>query len=500
MALPALLTLLPERYYFPSTLDSKKTNMKKYIKFQYILCITLLLMQSCKKGYFDLNQNPNLVSNPSLPSLLSTATHKTGINSYNVAYVISPYVQYTANPSAGSASDTYQERDLSTTWDALYYAMADISDMKKLAIERNASEYLGVSNVLLSYHVSLVSDLWGDAPFSEAFDTKTFTPKFDSQQELYNTSIVLLDSAIAQLGRTGTLVPLSTTNDLIHKGSRALWLKTAHALKARALLKVSKTPAYNPAAILTAVSNSFVSNAEDAGMASFAIRNPWAAIARANALNTLDGWLSENFINHLNGTTYGIFDPRIRKITDPTTVTTHGMWVGTVNGAGNRAPGGNTTKDENYIAISSPWTSDVAPLLIVTFAEVKFIEAEAALAANDRPRAYTAYLAGINANMDKLQVPAGAERTAYIAAASVGATNLTRDMILKEKYIATYLNPEAWNDARRYDYRYKDFKMPVNAVLPTFIRRLTYPNNERSENGANVPAAVPMTERLWWDK
>jgi hypothetical protein len=482
-------------------LDSKKTKMKKYIKYQFVLCILLLFMQSCKKGYFDLNENPNLVASPSLPSLLSTATHKTGINSYNVGYVIAPYVQYTANPSAGSASDTYQERDLSGTWDALYYAMADISDMKKLAIERNSSEHLGVANVLLSYHISLVSDLWGDAPFSEAFlNTYNLTPKFDSQQSLYNTSIVLLDSAIAQLARTGSAFPLSSTNDLIHKGVRANWLRTAFALKARALIKISKTSAYSPTAVLAAVTNAYTSNSDDAGMASFAVRNPWAIIARGNASNTLDGWLSENFINHLNGTKYGIFDPRIRKITDPAPTPTHGQWVGTVNGAGNRLPGANTAKDENYIAISSPWTSDVAPLLIITFAEVKFIEAEAALAANDRPRAYTAYLAGINANMDKLQVPAGAERTAYITAASVGAANLTRDLIFKEKYIATYLNPEAWNDVRRYDYGYKDFKMPVNAVLPTFIRRLTYPTNERSENGANVPAAVPMTERLWWDK
>jgi hypothetical protein len=236
-------------------------------------------------------------------------------------------------------------------------------------------------------------------------------------------------------------------------------------------------------------------------MASFFLRNPWAQVARNNAALTLGGWLSEQLVDHLNGKTYGVFDPRIRKITDPIPVTTHGLWVGTVNGAGNRAPGNNTVKDENYVAVSSPWTSDVAPILIVTNAEIKFIEAEAALAANDRTRAYAAYLAGINANMDKLQVPtADAERIAYMSSVSVGATNLTRDMIFREKYVATYLNPEAWNDARRYDYKYKDFTLPVNAVLSTFIRRLSYPNGERSKNGKNVPSIGSMADRLWWDK
>ena len=40
------------------------------------------------------------------------------------------------------------------------------------------------------------------------------------------------------------------------------------------LNKVSKTSTYNPAAVLTAVDNAYTSNADDAGMASFSLRNP----------------------------------------------------------------------------------------------------------------------------------------------------------------------------------------------------------------------------------
>jgi hypothetical protein len=471
--------------------------MHKYYKFLVIFLATgSLLFQSCRKGYFDLNDNPNQVTIPSLSSLLSTATHKTGINNYNVGSAIAPYVQYIANPSAAAASDIYQEVDFVLTWDALYFAMADIFDLKNLAIQQGSSEYLGVANVLLSYHINLVSDLWGNAPYSDAFNPNTLTPEYDSQEDLYKTALTFLDSAIAQLGRTDAVIKLLATNDLIHGGSRAKWLQTAYALKARMLIKVSKTASYNAASVLTAVDNSYKTNADDAGMASFQTRNPWSQVARNNASLTLGGWLSEQLIDHLNGTTYGVFDPRIRKITDPTV---NGTWIGTVNGAGNRPPGNNTVKDENYIATSSPWTSETAPVLIATYAELKFIEAEAALASNPA-RAYTAYLAGINANMDKLQVPAGAERTAYITAASVGQAGLTRALILKEKYIATYLNPEAWNDARRFDYQYKDFTLPQNAVLPSFIRRLAYPSGERSKNGANIPNVSSLTERLWWDK
>lgn len=469
---------------------------KKYKFFLLILAAGLTLLQGCKKDYFDLNDNPNQVTTPLLSSLLSTATHKSGINNYNVGSLISPYVQYIANPTASAASDTYEELNTSGTWDALYFAMADIYDLKNLAYQQNSSEYIGLSQTLLAYHLGLVADLWGDAPFTNAFNPTILTPSYDKQEDLYTKGIQLLDSAILQLAKTDATVKLSAANDLIYAGNRAKWLQFAYGLKARMLLKVSKTPTYNATAVLTAVDNSFKSNADDAGMAGFILRNPWANVAVNNAALTLGGWLSEQLIDQLRGVTYGVFDPRIRKITDPTVT---GTWIGTANGAGNKPPGNNTVKDENYVSANSPYTATLGPVLIMTYAELKFIEAEAALATNPT-RAYTAYLAGINANMDKLQVPAGTERTDYLTFASVGSGNLTRAMIMREKYIATYLNPEAWNDARRFDYQYKDFTLPVNAKLPTFIRSVVYPVDERSKNGKNVPAPVPQTNRLWWDK
>lgn len=472
-------------------------NNRKYLAI--LVVVFVFSFQSCRKDYFDLNDNPNQVTTPSLPSLLSTATHKTGINSYNAGNVVAPLVQYLANPGASASTDIYQIVDYTGTWDAFYFAMADIWDMRNLAIKQGTSEYLGVANVLLAYHINLVSDLWGNAPYSDAFTTTTLTPKYDTHQDLYNSALTLLNEAIVELAKTNATIKLAATSDLIHGGVLSRWIKTAQALKARMLIKVSKLPSYNAASVLTAIDNAYTSNSDDAGMAAFQLRNSWAQVARNNASLTLSGWLSEQLVDHLNGVTYGIFDPRIRKITDPNPVTTHGLWKGTVNGAGNRAPGNNTVKDENYVAISSPWTSDVAPLLIVTYAELKFIEAEAAFGTNPG-RAYTAYLAGINANMDKLQVPAGAERTDYLAAVSVGSANLTKDMIFREKYVATYLNAEAWNDARRHNYGYKDFGLPVGAVLPTFIRRLEYPTGERSKNGANVPNVASLADKLWWDQ
>ncbi len=257
-----------------------------------------------------------------------------------------------ANPSAAASTDTYQIVDYTGTWDALFYAMADIYDMKQLAVNKS-SEYLGVADVLLSYNLTLAADLWGSVPYSKAFNPAILAPGYDSQQDVYTACLTLLNEAITELSKTDATIKLLKASDLIHGADRTKWLKTAYALKARLLNKVSKTASYKPADVLTALGSAYASNADDAGMASFQTRNNWAGVAVSNAANTLGGWLSEQLVDHLNGVTYGLVDPRIAKITDKTV---GGTYIGTVNGAGNRPPGNNTVKDECYIAISSPWT------------------------------------------------------------------------------------------------------------------------------------------------
>ncbi|MBF8965731.1 SusD/RagB family nutrient-binding outer membrane lipoprotein [Pontibacter sp. FD36] len=468
--------------------------------YRFALAFTLigasLSLQSCE-DYFDLHENPNLVSNPPLNAMLSTTTHKTGLNSQRIAATTAFYVQYLASPVAGNATDTYQEVDLTGTWDAIYLAMADIQDMKEKGIEEGATDYVGVANIMMAYHLNLIVDHWGDAPYTQAFDNTTLTPRFDSSQDLYAEALRLLDEGIVELNKTDSRIPLRVADDLIHGGNKPQWIRTANAFKARMLNKVSKLPSYDPTAVLTAVDNSYQSNADDAEMEVFEVRNPWAQVAISNTQLILGGWLSEQFVDHLNGTTYGIVDPRLTRITEPTVT---GTFVGTPNGVGNVGTASNTLRDEVYISITSPLTGETSPVVIASYAEMKFIEAEAAFRAGNRDRAYAAYLAGITAHMNKLGVPEGV-RNAYInnPAVSVGAANLTLDLIFKEKYVVTYLSSEAWTDARRYDYQYADFDLPANAELTTFIRRVAYPQGESSKN-PNTPNTPALSEPLWWDQ
>ena len=105
--------------------------------------------------------------------------------------------------------------------------------------------------------------------------------------------------------------------------------------------------------------------------------------------------------------------------------------------------------------------------------------------------------------MNMLNV-AAADRDDYIndPVVSVGDANITLDLVMKEKYVAMFLHPEAWNDARRYDFQYEDMTVPdqLNENLGgQFSRRLQYPSSEFSTNSANVPE-VTLLDRIWWDQ
>ncbi len=472
----------------------KKLSLNQIIITCLLFSITLV---GCRK-YFDVGENPNQIIDPPLNTLLTTVTSKAAINSYNVGSFTSYFTQYIASPSVGGSSDTYQLTDYSGTWNSIYYAMADINEMKKKAVVLGATEHSGVANLLMAYHLDLIVDLWGNGPYTEAFDNNNLNPKYDDQEALYNITLALVNEGLAELAKTDAPLKLGATDDLIYGGKVSKWIKFGYLLKARLLNKVSKKASYDPVGVLAAVALSFKDNDDDAKMGNFAGNNPWADVASSNANLILGGWLSSQFIDALSGKTYGVLDPRIDRITDKTV---NNDYVGTPNGVGNVGPATNVVKDENYISLNSPLTARSAPINIATYAELKFIEAEASFKIGARDKAYAAYRSGITENMDKLGV-GNAARESYLSSSVVAASAaaLTIDHIFQEKYIVTYLNHEAWVDARRYNYKYKDFTLPANAALTTFIRRVDYVDDEKSKNGVNVPQITTLAEPLWWDK
>lgn len=464
-------------------------------KYTYLVIASMFLFSSCD-DYLDINDDPNNPTEAPISALMVNSTFETAQNTFRMGDISTNYVQHLASPNPASASDVMDPVNYSGTWSSMYNVMTDLSDLINQSRETGANHYEGVGQILMALNLGMTVDAWGSIPYSEGLDFQTITPSYDNDSELYQEILNLLDQGLVNLSNP-TEVSVGE-DDFIYNGDISKWMKLGNMLKARYLNHYSETGSYDPAAVLAALDNGMESSADDAQVEYFPEQfNPWANVAINNADLLLGGWISEQFIESMDGTLYGVQDPRLPYMVG---ATDDGEYIGVENGAGR----GNAPEQgaRSVLEPGDYYSSELSPILIATYFEQKFIEAEAAFGI-DKSRAYEAYLTGIRAHMTKIGVEP-AEIDAYINSpeVSMGEAAFSIDDIFKEKWIAMFLHPETWVDARRYDYSYEDFDLPVNVnpdLNGEFISRLAYPDSEVSRNGSNVPN-VSLTDKIFWDE
>lgn len=467
----------------------------------FIILILAGVFTSCE-DYLDINTDPNNPTVVPVKGLMSVTSVRTASNTANVGNTTSYFVQYLAGPNAGGNTDTHMEINANGTWVNIYNVLSNLSDLELLAEAQGAPNYVGAAKVMKAINLALLVNAWNNVPYTDAFFAQTIKPTYDNGQQLYTEIFTLLTDGIAKLQETPSALTMGA-DDFMFGGNLSRWIKMAHAFRARFLNHLSKTSAYNPDDVLAAISNGLVGNIDNAKVTfTTAVWNPWGTIAVNQAGLTLDGWISKQIVEAMDGTTFGVVDPRMPFMFSRTR---HGDFRGTENGAGRDPEVVDLRLDASTLVEASYYANRTSPVMVMTFAEQKFIEAEAYLAkgAAFRPQAYAAYLAGIAAHMDMLGVTT-TDKNAYIndPVVSVGDANITLDLVMKEKYVAMFLDPETWNDARRYNFQYTDMTTPVllNPELGgQFSRRLQYPLSEFSTNSANVPE-VNLLDRIWWDQ
>ncbi|HEY0652176.1 MAG TPA: SusD/RagB family nutrient-binding outer membrane lipoprotein [Chryseosolibacter sp.] len=472
--------------------------MKNSIKI-FHLSLCFILMSGCG-SYLDENIDPYRAQTISLDALLPTTIDATSNNHYLVAVTTGMFSQHLASYFAGG-SDSYQETRMPTAWTGIYLsALSNLDILVEQAQQQESPHYAGIAKILQAMNLCLATDVWGDVPFSDAFQgAKDVTPSFDDQSDVYTAINTLLDESIALLQHTNSLFK-PAADDLVYGGNVSKWIKLAYSLKARfAIHETKKDPTTSAQDALNALALAINANADDFQLVYNSVnRNPWFNnVASPLTTGNFTVGPSEQLINLMNGTYYTAVDPRLSKLVDNQGAA---MYSGNVNGQGG---GGNSRLSAN-----TWYAGQLSPMLMVTFAEMKFIEAEAHFIVGNKLGAYNAYLAGINAHMQKLGVAASAITT-YTTSPSVavGSGNITLELIMKEKYIATFLNPEAWVDVRRHAYNeniYRGMSKPVNyneALGGEFIRRCLYPNEEITRNAAEVtPHVKLMQEKMWWEQ
>lgn len=506
------------------------------------------VMYSCS-DFLDVNVDPN---NPSIVSASSriagAISTSSGAAQHRGVREIAGVMQYGLNgltTGANRNAETWRFTASYFLWQNAYVnTMPNAVDLIVLGEDEGNLHFVGVGKTLLALNFGLLTDQYGPIVVDEYYDGRSqlaLTPSFQDQETVYQRIQALLDEAIEAFNSPQNSVGLHANGgDILYQGDVDKWQRFAWALKARYLNHLSKKSSlYDPQAIIAACANAFNADGMDAEFAYISgslaeDQNPWyswGGFTGARGVHRYVTW-SQFFVNMLTSlpvTNAAYEDPRIGLIM---TAAENGGYRGLNPGAGlaggqgtlaDGSPGDPTkTELEDYPLFSNGgfYTQETSPAPFITYAEVKFIEAEARLRSGDALGALAAYEEGVKADMRKLGVPAADINAFWQAQLDNGVvahfSNLTSGLshIFRQKYIALCLNPETWVDMRKNDYSSDIYgpslTRPIDLNDAVFdlnnpnqwIQAMVYETNEQNRNpdavGDNSERTRLLTP-LWWN-
>ena len=206
------------------------------------LGLTIFGVSSCETFTKDNDVNPNIPEDAPAAQQLRAAQIAEGyVFSGNLARVAGMWSGYFTGVDRQYASlNQYitSAADYDNEWGLTFESAAGqarIVTNKALAV--NNFQLAGIAQVMEANMMGTATALWGDIPYSEAFQTKQVSdnrsPKFDAQQKVYVDVDSLLTRAIRNLGKSG-LNPEGL--DIFYGGDTDKWTAAAHSLRARYLL------------------------------------------------------------------------------------------------------------------------------------------------------------------------------------------------------------------------------------------------------------------------
>lgn len=456
---------------------------KIIIKFPLLLLL-ILLINSCNLQ--EANNNPNdpteVPPSVMLPFIQESFARLSCGSQQVMAGIFMQYYQGVNNHPI-QVQQYIVDETLYVDWDWNDYYDGPMSNLKimiDIAEKEKSYYYSGIGKVLMANCLGNITSVWGDVPYKEAFaGSVNRNPVFDPQKDVYESIQTLLDDAITDLQTTYT-GKKPAADDLIFSGNATKWVQAAYALKARYYMHLTKRAAelgYNPA-----------QKALDA-----------AALAMKSSDDDMVYHFGYNASQYNPFYSYSLLEYIL-----PNNTLTNKMLMS------NDPRRAFYYKKKFGVATLSGlfFTSSNSPVFMMTYHELKFIEAEARLRLNVAdPAAQTALQEGVRANIKKISGTATTDAaiSSFIAANAVLTGNFDNDLsvIINQKYIAMFASIESWTDYRRTGYPVLtpneggDQNQNPGGAIP---RRLAYPHNERIYN-TNFPKTVPnLQDRFWWDK
>jgi len=434
--------------------------MKKIKKYVLLFTVGLALM-ACSNYTDGINESPNnFTSAPGKLILGQSQLEVVKLSSSGASRYASIFTdQFTGDDRQYINYNNYSMTtgDFDDDWDDLYVAGAAQARLASEAGDEAGDVLLfGVAKIMEALAMGEAAALWGDVPYSQAFNyTENPNPAYDTQASVLAAVQGLLDEAIASVG-TSTVAAVYGTPVFV--GNGASWKEIAYSLKARYYL-VAKDYANALSAAKLGISAANRDLLSSHTAADGAENLYWQFIVEQRA-----GYLTaegSNLLKLMNGT-------RARLLATPGDTQRYAVYFENNNALGGIVP---HVSDGGYFA-------QTASFPIVSFVETKLIEAEAAA------RTGGDGLTPFNAVRSHLEAVYGGS---FPASSASGDALINQ--ILEEKYISLPGSLQVFHDARRTK---NVLGIPVKGTgNPSIPQRFLYPQIEINSN-ASFPGLADL--------
>ena len=220
-------------------------HYKSYITIALAACT--LFFVSCSDEYMEsMNTDPSKADTIDPNAQLTTAQ----LHTYGDLEVSETYRSYIYafnqqlmgcwNTTNYGGRHTLDLNEMGHIWQNYYLKnIKDLTDAQARTMDDE--EKVNINAAVRIYRVYLMShltDIYGDVPYFEAgkgFIDGKFTPRYDTQEEIYNDFFAELDAAVTAFDGTKDRI----TGDVIYNGDINKWKKFANSLRLRYAMRIS---------------------------------------------------------------------------------------------------------------------------------------------------------------------------------------------------------------------------------------------------------------------
>ncbi|WP_160710822.1 SusD/RagB family nutrient-binding outer membrane lipoprotein [Chitinophaga solisilvae] len=471
-----------------------------------LLTTCLTIFPGCKK-FLDINKDPNNAEDVPVAYLLPSAQAAISFSVGNTLGLMGGiWSQYwTQSPSASQYRplDQYSPDPgaFGNVWETLTSdALEDLQQVIDKSTVQKKSQYTAIALILKVYTFQLVTDLWGDVPFTEALKgEENISPVYDRQSDIYNHLVKTLDDAMALINPDDPNAPGG--DDLIYGGDMERWAHFANTLKLKIGLRLAKKDPVRAAAVVRTLAGKIFLQEDETAMQRFNAtggqQNPlYGAISAGlgGVSNLVASATTVDFFNRYN-------DPRIAAFYAPVPSGSYaaipqGSYETYISNDPLSKPSARTGANVDLSA------SALAPVKWMTSYESSFLQAEAVVRGWLPGDAAALYLDGIQQSFDAYATGGFDDYAAQpeIAFPAGGSVETKIAAIITQKWAAMCGNQniEAWTEWRRTGYPSFFIESKASIIgAGRFPQTFLYPNSELTRN-PNAPRQHLIYEKVWW--